>query len=117
MDRLSRYPFVLVRIGCTVCHRAGQYRLARLAERYGAEATLEAILYDLTRDCRYRHMPHRPSRLKNRGDCQAYFPDLHAPPRPPDIPPGMWRPMLVYDSGAPKADPPMRRRRNIRPAE
>ena len=108
---------VLVRIGCTVCQRAGECRLARLAERCGAEATLEASLYDLIRDCRCRNMPHRPSRLKDRGDWQAYFSDLHSPPRPPDMPPGMRRPVLVYDRGAFKAEPPMRRSRRNPPAE
>ena len=80
-------------------------------------ATLYAILVDLTRDCSYRHMPHRPTRLKNLGACQAYFPDLHAPTRPPDLPPGMRRPVLVHDNHKPEDDPPFRRRQNVRPTK
>jgi hypothetical protein len=44
-------------------------------------------------------MPHRPSRLKNRGDRQAYFADLHATPRPPNLSPDLRRPMFVPQFG------------------
>jgi hypothetical protein len=32
-----RHPYVLVRLRCDTCKRAGSYRLARLAVKYGAE--------------------------------------------------------------------------------
>jgi hypothetical protein len=35
--RLVDFPYVLVRLRCDVCKRAGAYRLARLAVKYGAE--------------------------------------------------------------------------------
>ena len=38
--RLVDYPYVLVRLRCDVCKRAGAYRLARLAVKYGAEICL-----------------------------------------------------------------------------
>ena len=39
-----RYPFVVVRIGCDLCERAGAYRLARLAEKFGAGISLDELL-------------------------------------------------------------------------
>jgi hypothetical protein len=80
-DPLHRYPYVLVRIGCDVCQRSGRYRLARLAEKYGADINLEDLLARLTADCgasNPRHPVHR--------ECQARFIDLDPPRRPPDMP-------------------------------
>ena len=37
--RLRDYPFVVVRFACRECPRLGRYRLAVLAERFGADET------------------------------------------------------------------------------
>ena len=69
--QLSEYPYVVVRIGCSKCSRKGSYRLARLADRYGAEAALHSVLTMLSADCK----------LADRGRpgidrCGAHLPDL-----------------------------------------
>jgi hypothetical protein len=48
--RLVDFPYVLVLLRCDTCKRAGSYRLARLAVKYGAEILLE----DLLVQCGYR---------------------------------------------------------------
>jgi hypothetical protein len=53
-DRLSSYPFVIVRIGCSLCGRNGAYRLARLAAKYGPEIPLDQLLEELALDCPWR---------------------------------------------------------------
>ena len=80
-DRLSAYPYVLVRIGCERCQRSGRYRLARLAARYGPEILLAELLMHLTADCAAAN-PRHPYR----GGCKARFVDLDPPRRPPDEP-------------------------------
>jgi hypothetical protein len=40
LRRLVDFPYVLVRLRCDVCMRAGAYRLARLAVKYGAEISV-----------------------------------------------------------------------------
>jgi hypothetical protein len=69
--RTVDYPWVLVRLRCDVCKRAGAYRLARLAEKYGAEILLDDLIVRLSSDCPWRDEP--------RGTCGARFSDL--PPR------------------------------------
>ncbi|MGY2053200.1 hypothetical protein [Methylobacterium sp. JK268] len=84
---LAEYPFVIVRVACGICaSRQGSYRLARLAEKYGADTPLERVLEGIAHDCSY------PPPDKVRGNqyhprCHAYFPDLTGPPKPPDLPP------------------------------
>jgi hypothetical protein len=75
--RLVDYPYVLVRLRCDVCKRAGAYRLARLAVKYGAEILLDDLIDRLSADCPWRDEP--------RGGCGARFCDL-PPRRPPDMP-------------------------------
>ena len=83
--RLVDYPFVLVRFRCNVCKRAGQSRLARLAHKYGCEATLDEVVERMTRDC-----PWRKDGAFDKSGCGIYCPDL--PPRlPPNLPPGLLR--------------------------
>ena len=65
------------RLRCDVCKRAGSYRLARLAVKYGAEILLDDLLVRLSSDCPWRDEP--------RGTCGARFSDL-PPRRPPDMP-------------------------------
>jgi hypothetical protein len=81
LDTLSSYPYVVVRLACTMCSRQGSYRLARLADKYGAEIPMPDLLGWLAGDCKYwspRH-PGIPG-------CGAYFRDLVGPARPPDLP-------------------------------
>ena len=78
IQRLADYPWVLVRVRCEVCKRAGAYRLARLAVKYGAEILLDDLIVRLSSDCAWRDDP--------RGSgCGARFSDL-PPRRPPDMP-------------------------------
>ena len=81
VDRLSSYPFVTVRIRCDACGRAGAYRLARLAAKFGPECSLNVLLDKLAGDC-----PHRRPRHPYREQCAARFVDLAPPRRPPDEP-------------------------------
>jgi len=52
--RLADYPYVLVRLRCEVCNRAGAYRLARLAVKFGAEILLDDLILRLSADCPWR---------------------------------------------------------------
>lgn len=77
-ETLATYPYVVVRLSCTMCPRKGQYRLARLVERYGAEM-------------RFPSSSSSWRAAVNTGDdrdtrCGAVFVDLGAQ-RPPDLPP------------------------------
>jgi hypothetical protein len=84
--RLADFPYVLVRLRCDACKRAGSYRLARLAVKFGAEILLDDLLVRLSADCPWRDEP--------RGTCGARFADL-PPRRPPDLPPAMLRFRIV----------------------
>jgi hypothetical protein len=42
--RLRDYPYIVVRLACRECPRMGRYRLAVLAERFGADADLATVL-------------------------------------------------------------------------
>lgn len=86
-DRLSAYPYVVVRIRCDHCGRKGQYRLARLAAKYGPEASLAVVLASLTADCPWRSERRKGKSHYPEERCNAYLPDLIGPPRPPDTPP------------------------------
>jgi len=77
--RLKDYPFVMVRFACRECPRIGRYRLAVLAERFGAEADTQDVLETLSASCRYRIEPRGSQR------CGAFLPDI-PPPEPPDLP-------------------------------
>lgn len=86
--RLSDYPYVVVRIACSKCPRKGRYRLARLADRYGAETTMPAVLSQLAGDCKQRDV-----RLRVTNFCGAHFVDMGG--RPPDEPPPAVRLRIV----------------------
>lgn len=69
---LADFPFVTVRLACELCHRKGQYRLARLVARYGPEADLDRVRRDLAKPCH---------RLENKGTamrpgCRVRYSDL-----------------------------------------
>ena len=87
--RLSEYPYVVVRLGCSRCARQGQYRLARLADRYGAEIEMTVLLSQLAGDCGFRDVRRGSAEF-----CGALYPDLSGP-RPPGQPAVVMRPRLV----------------------
>ncbi|KQT81078.1 hypothetical protein [Methylobacterium sp. Leaf466] len=81
---LADYPYVLVRLRCGLCPgRRGRYRLARLAERFGAAADLDMVRRALAAPCH---------RLEDKGSgmrpgCRVEYGDLDRPPHPPpDLP-------------------------------
>jgi hypothetical protein len=49
--RLRDYPYVVVRFACRDCPRVGRYRLAVLAERFGAEASMIDVLEAIAGGC------------------------------------------------------------------
>lgn len=73
-----------------MCGRKGQYRLARLAAKYGAEISMDALLEFLAGDCAH----WRPRHPFKEG-CGARFIDLDPPQPPHDLPPTMRRLQLV----------------------
>jgi hypothetical protein len=87
--RLVQYPFVVVRFRCNLCKRGGASRLARLADRFGCEATLDQVMEKMTRDC-----PWRDDNRVSQNGCGIHLPDLPARV-PPDLPPGMRRLRIV----------------------
>jgi hypothetical protein len=74
--RLRDYPYIVVRFSCRHCPRIGRYRVAVLAERYGADIEMDDLLEEVSASCR--------ARVSERA-CGAYFPDL-PPEKPPDLP-------------------------------
>jgi hypothetical protein len=77
LRRLADFPYVLVRLRCDLCKRAGAYRLARLAVKFGSEILLDDLVVRLSAACPWRDDP--------RERCGVYFADLPQR-RPPDIP-------------------------------
>jgi len=77
--RLRDYPYVVVRFACRDCPRIGRYRLAVLAEKFGADAAIADVLEAISAAC-----PRTREKHPNRR-CQAYLPDLVDSP-PPDLP-------------------------------
>ena len=64
---LNEFPLPTVRIDCPQCGRAGQYRLDRLIERFGADAALPDVLVELARCERRKGFS---------GRCGARYADL-----------------------------------------
>lgn len=97
VEPLSDFPWVIVRVDCPLCpHRKGQYRLARLAEQYGADIDLCDLLGRVAHDCLRKSLPWE--RPPNQFDpkCKARFTDLEASSRPPpDLPPMMQKLTLI----------------------
>jgi len=72
-ETLAEFPYVVVRLGCAFCpHRLGTYRLARLAERYGAGASLDHVRRDLAKPC--PRLSYAGTSLK--PGCRVEFTDL-----------------------------------------
>lgn len=94
--RLVEYPVVVVNVACALCPRRGRYRLARLAERYGANALLVDVLRTIAGGCG--------------GRCGARFEDLPEPPSlPPPLPPSVTG-VALRRHGPPREALPQRRR-------
>jgi len=90
--RLRDYPYVVVRFACRDCPRIGSYRLAVLAEKFGADAAISDVLGAISASC-LRNKEKHPGRR-----CQAYLPDL-IDPRPPDLPAAEGRRLRVIEGG------------------
>ena len=62
----------VLQVACRKCGRSGQYRVAKLIERYGPDGKLVDWKEEITADC--------PKRATNRAAlldlCGAWFPDL-----------------------------------------
>src|SRR4051794_10352134 len=90
VERLSDYPWIVVRVGCDLCNRSGEYKLARLAAKFGSEIPLGELLDQVAFDCPWRRRPGARPPGKYNVKCGAYFPDFDRPPPvPPDVPPSM----------------------------
>ena len=64
----------VLRVACAKCERRGQYSVATLIEKHGADAKLVDWKDDITADC-----PKRANDRKALFDlCGAHFPDLAA---------------------------------------
>jgi hypothetical protein len=90
--RLRDYPFVIVRFACHDCPRIGRYRLAVLAEKFGADAAMADVLATIAAGC-LRNKERHPGRR-----CQAYLPDL-VDPQPPDLPAAQGRRLKLVVGG------------------
>jgi len=90
--RLRDYPCVVVRFACRDCPRIGRYRLAVLAERFGADAPMVDVLEAISSNC-LRNKEKHPGRR-----CQAYLPDL-VDPKPADLPAAAGKRLHVINGG------------------
>lgn len=99
--RLSGFPYVTVRLTCSLCPRRGRYRLARLAQRFGAEAEMQDVVRELSADCPWQRAKwdKRPPR-KYTARCMAQLEDCTLPP---DEPTELRRERLVALDGGKKA--------------
>jgi hypothetical protein len=95
VERLYELPWIVVRVGCNLCGRIGQYRLARLAARFGPEIRLDDLLDRLAADCPWRRHPGQRRAGKYDVKCHAAFEDLIFTRPPPDLPPAMRRLRVV----------------------
>ena len=99
VNRLSEYPWVIVHLGCRYCNRRGQYRLARLAEKYGADIQLCDLMNKITFDCPWKTHPGKQPPNQYDPKCKARFTDLEVTSSPPpDLPP-MMRKLTVNQGG------------------
>src|SRR5258705_1041361 len=80
-DTLLTYPYVVLRLACRYCARAGSYRLVRLAAKFGCEAHVADVVLRLAADCPYwKTNPRWPE------GCGDFLPDPEAPRALPDDP-------------------------------
>lgn len=95
---LRDYPYVVVRVRCNLCGRRGSYRLAVLAERYGADCTLDSLLEHLRqvrRVCPYPLPWTVGKRRKMQAVCHIMLPDWWQHVRPPDMLPDQGMRLVV----------------------
>jgi hypothetical protein len=100
VERLSDFPWVIVRVDCPLCpHRKGQYRLARLAEKFGANIQLCDLISRIALDCPRKSLPWERPAGQSDPQCKARFTDLEPASRPPpDLPP-MLKTLTVIQGG------------------
>ena len=87
-----RFLWVVARVSCKLCPRRGQYRIVRLAARYGPDVELERLLKILAADCRYMRAGINPQNYVAR--CGVRFTDVDGGDASPDVPPGLEVPIL-----------------------
>lgn len=99
--RLSTFPSVTVRIVCESCGRAGRYRLARLAHRFGPEAELVDVVGAIIGRCGSRTPTSRGccAKVLDPGDEGARRP-------PPVVPRSRRNPRRAYDRDGREIEPP-----------
>jgi hypothetical protein len=97
VKRLSDFPWVIVRVDCPLCpRRKGQYRLARLAEKFGADVQLCDLIDRIAFDCPRKSLPMERPPGQYDPRCKARFTDLETNNRPPpDLPPMMRKLSLI----------------------
>ncbi len=100
VERLSEFPWAIVRVDCPLCpHQKRQYRLARLAEKFGADIQRCDLLDRIALDCPRRPLPWEWPPNQSDPGCKARFTDLEEASRPPpDLPP-MMRKLTVIQGG------------------
>lgn len=81
---LVDWPVVLVDVECSLCPRRGRYRLARLAERYGAAVPLLRLLELIAADCTLMRPGVKPHQYEARCGIRYVLPA--AEPLPVDAP-------------------------------
>ena len=91
---LVDWPHVLVDVECSLCPRRGRYRLARLAERYGAAVPLARLLELIAADCTLMKPGEKPRQYEARCGIRYVVPSTG--PLPADAP---------ARAGAPRLDP------------
>lgn len=79
---LAEYPWVVVRIACSMCKRKKAFSLARLAAKYGPEQSLDGLLRDVAHTCPWYNEAAR----KYEPRCGAGFVDLERNLLPADHP-------------------------------
>ncbi len=92
---LVDWPQVLVDVECSLCARHGRYRLARLAQRYGAAVPLARLLELIAADCTLMKPGEKPRHYEARCGIRYVVPS--AGPLPADAP---------ARAGAPRLPPP-----------
>jgi hypothetical protein len=81
---LVDWPWVVVDIECSLCPRQGRYRLARLAERYGAAMALDRLLEAVAADCTLMKPSEKPRQYEARCGIRYVVPA--AGPAPAEAP-------------------------------
>jgi hypothetical protein len=56
---LGDFPYLTVRLGCTMCNRRGRYKRAKLIARYGTQVALSELL--MVESAQSQALPSPPS--------------------------------------------------------